>query len=249
MSLMELYPAIDLRGGRCVRLRQGDYGAETTYNTDPVTVARRFAEAGARWLHVVDLDAARTGRSGNRDHINAIVQEAHPAVSVQVGGGLRDWAAVEALMSTGVDRAVVSTAALEDPAWVRDLAAEHPVALGLDVRGAQVAVRGWTQGSGTSWAEVLPRFEDAGVKAVIVTQITRDGTLDGPDLEGLAGVLEATELDVIASGGVGRLDDLAALAALSVGGRRLSGAIVGTALYEGRFRLGDALATVARRCQ
>jgi phosphoribosylformimino-5-aminoimidazole carboxamide ribotide isomerase len=238
---LDLYPAIDLRGGRCVRLYQGDYGRETVYGDDPVAQARSFAEAGARWIHVVDLDAARTGDPRNRDLVAAIA--AAVDVPVQTGGGVRDDAAADALLSAGVRRVVVGTAALDDPDWVRRLAGRYPgrVAVGLDARGRDVAVRGWVEGSGHDLVEVARRFGDAGVAALVVTEIGRDGTLEGPALDQLADVLAATTLDVVASGGVGTLDDLRALAALDVDGRRLAGAIVGRALYEGAFLLSDAV--------
>lgn len=242
---MELYPAIDLRGGRCVRLYQGDYGRETVYGADPVAVARSYQEAGAHWIHVVDLDAARTGLPENRAAVAAIVGAVHPSLSVQSGGGVRDRAAAEALAEAGVTRIVLGTAVLDKPALVAELAREMQVAVGLDVRGREVAVRGWTEGSGRDVLEVLASVEDAGVAAVVVTQIARDGTLAGPDLEVLALVLEATDLPVIASGGVGSLDDLRALAALTVGGRRLAGAVVGRALYEGRFTVREGIAACA----
>jgi phosphoribosylformimino-5-aminoimidazole carboxamide ribotide isomerase len=241
----ELYPAIDLRGGRCVRLYQGDYGSETVYADDPVALARAFAAAGAPWLHVVDLDAARTGRTVNRAAVAAIA--AAVDVPVQAGGGVRDDAAADALLASGVRRVVVGTAALDDPGWVRRLAARHPgrVAVGLDARGRDVAVRGWVEGSGEDLIDVARGFDDAGVAALVVTEIGRDGTLEGPDLGQLAAVLDATGLAVVASGGVGTLDDLRALAALDVGGRRLAGAIVGRALYEGAFPVSEAVEATA----
>lgn len=238
---LDLYPAIDLRGGQCVRLYQGDYGRETVYGDDPVAQARSFAAAGAPWIHVVDLDAARTGDPRNRELVAAIA--AAVDVPVQTGGGVRDDAAADALLSAGVRRVVVGTAALDDPDWVRRLAGRYPgrVAVGLDARGRDVAVRGWVEGSGHDLVEVARRFDDAGVAALVVTEIGRDGTLEGPALDQLADVLAATTLDVVASGGVGTLDDLRALAALDVDGRRLAGAIVGRALYEGAFLLSDAV--------
>ena len=241
---MDLYPAIDLRGGRCVRLAQGDYGRETVYGDDPVAVARGFAAAGAPWIHVVDLDAARTGVPANRAVVAAVA--AAVDIPVQTGGGVRDDASADALLGAGVRRVVVGTAALDDPAWVRRLAARHPgrVAVGLDARGRDVAVRGWVDGSGQDLVDVARRFADAGVAALVVTEIGRDGMLAGPALDQLGEVLAATGLDVVASGGVGSLDDLRALAGLDVGGRRLAGAIVGRALYEGVFGVGEALAVV-----
>jgi phosphoribosylformimino-5-aminoimidazole carboxamide ribotide isomerase len=239
---MDLYPAIDLRAGRCVRLWQGDYGKETVYGDDPVAQARSFAEAGAAWIHVVDLDAARTGEPTNRALVAAIAEAVD--VPVQSGGGVRTEDAAAALIDAGVARVVIGTAALEDPELVRRLAARFPVAVGLDARGDDLAVRGWTEGSGRSPSAVAVSFADAGVAALVVTEIARDGTLGGPDLQGLAAILDATEIDVVASGGVGTVDHLRALAALEVDGRRLSGAILGRALYEGTVELGEGLAAV-----
>jgi phosphoribosylformimino-5-aminoimidazole carboxamide ribotide isomerase len=242
---VQLYPAIDLRGGRCVRLYQGDYARETVYADDPVAQARAFTAEGAEWIHVVDLDAARTGDPRNRDVVAAVA--AAVDVPVQAGGGVRDDAAAEALLDRGVRRVVVGTAALEDPAWVRRLTARYPgrVAVGLDARAREIAVRGWVDNSGHDLVDVARHFDDAGVAALVVTEIGRDGTLAGPALDQLSLVLEATRVDVIASGGVGKLDDLRALAALDVGGRRLAGAIVGRALYEGAFGLTDAVEVLA----
>lgn len=243
--MMELYPAVDLRGGRCVRLYQGDYERETVYHDDPVEQAREFAAAGTRWLHVVDLDAARTGHPVNRDHIARIVSSVD--LRVQTGGGVRDEAAAAALFEAGVARVVLGTAALEQPALVARLAVRYPIAVGLDARGREVAVRGWLKGSGQDLLDVARRFEDQGVQALVVTEIGRDGTLAGPDVEGLAAVLEATSLDVIASGGVGTLADLEVLAALRApGARRLAGVIVGRALYEGRFTVAEALRALSK---
>jgi len=243
--VIELFPAIDLRGGRCVRLHQGDFARETVYGDDPVAVAAGFAEAGARWIHVVDLDAARTGEPVNRDVVAAIAARVAPAgVKVQSGGGVRTEEAAAALADAGVARVVVGTAALEDPALVARVAARQPVAVGLDARSGEVAVRGWLAGSGHDVLDVVPRFADAGVEALVVTEIGRDGTLAGPDVDGLAAVLARTELAVVASGGVGSLDDLRALRALSVDGRTLAGVIVGKAIYEGRFDVPAALAAL-----
>jgi phosphoribosylformimino-5-aminoimidazole carboxamide ribotide isomerase len=238
---MELFPAIDLRAGRCVRLHQGDFAAETVYDDDPVAVARVFAAAGAPWIHVVDLDAARTGEPANLAVIERIV-EAVPC-AVQAGGGVRSLEAAEALFLAGADRVVVGTAAVEHPELVDELCAHRPggVAVGLDARGREVAVRGWTAASGLDLVDVALRFEDAGVGALVVTEIGRDGTMEGPDVDQLAAVLAATRTPVIASGGVGELADLLALAAVEVEGRELAGAIVGRAIYEGRFSVTEAL--------
>ena len=240
---MDLYPAIDLLDGRCVRLYQGDYERETVYGDDPVAQALAFQAEGASWVHVVDLDAARTGEPRNRDVVAAIAGALD--VPVQTGGGIRDEAAAAALFDAGVARVVLGTAALEDPALVRRLAARHPVAVGLDARGRDVAVRGWVQGSGADLLDLAGAFADAGVAALVVTEISRDGTLEGPDLVGLESVLAATPVPVIASGGVGTLDDLHSLAGLEAAGRHLSGAIVGRAVYEGAFTVSDAVAAAA----
>ncbi len=241
---MDLYPAIDLREGRCVRLYQGDYARETVYAEDPMAQAQAFAAEGAPWVHVVDLDAARTGEPHNYELVAALA--AAVDVPVQCGGGVRNDAAADALLGRGIRRVVVGTAALERPDWVRSLAGRYPgqVAVGLDARDRDVAVRGWVQGSGHDLVDVARRFEDAGVAALVVTEIERDGTLSGPALGQLAAVLEATGIDVIASGGVGTLADLRTLSMLEVDGRRLAGSIVGRALYEGAFRVSDAVATV-----
>ena len=239
---MDLYPAIDLRDGRCVRLTQGDFDRETVYGDDPVGQARVFADAGAPWIHVVDLDAARSGEPVNRAVVAAIAGSV--GTPVQTGGGVRDEEAAGALLEVGVSRVVIGTAALEQPELVHRLAGRWPgrVALGLDVRGAEVAVHGWAEGTGRQLLDVVREFEDSGVAAVVVTQIDVDGVGTGPDLDTYAELLAETELDVIASGGVGSLDHLRDLAALEVGGRDLAGVIVGKALYDGAFTVDDALA-------
>jgi phosphoribosylformimino-5-aminoimidazole carboxamide ribotide isomerase len=238
---MELYPAIDLRGGACVRLVQGDYAREKVYGGDPLAVAKEFEADGASWIHVVDLDAARTGRPENRAVVAAIAEAV--AIPVQAGGGIRDEFSAEAMLGAGVSRIVLGTAALEDPGLLRRVAQRHPhrVAVGLDARHGEVAVRGWTEGSGRTLADVLGEVEDAELGAVVVTDISRDGMLGGPDLDGLAGVLAATRHPVVASGGVGSLDDLRALALVHVAGRGLAGAIVGTAIHEGVFSVREAV--------
>ena len=238
---MELFPAIDIRDGKCVRLLQGDFAQETVYGDDPVAVAKSYEAAGATWIHVVDLDAARTGEPVNREVVVAIAGAV--GAKVQAGGGVRDASLLEA----GVDRVVMGTAAVEEPALVGRLAAafRDRVAVGLDTRDGEVAIRGWTEASGQRILEALGRFEKVGVAAFVVTEIGRDGTLAGPDVEGLRQVLEATSVDVIASGGVGSLDDLRMLAGLEANGRRLAGAIVGKALYEGVFTVEEAIAACA----
>lgn len=243
--MLTLYPAIDLRAGRAVRLTRGDFAAETVYADEPTAVARAFAVAGAKWIHVVDLDAARTGEPANLAAIEAIT--ATVSCPVQVGGGVRSLETAGALLLAGARRVVVGTAAVEQPELVTDLCASHPgqIAVGLDARGLAVATRGWTESSGADLLERAASLEGAGVAALIVTEISRDGTMTGPDLEQLGAVLEATTTPVIASGGVGGLSDLRALAGLERAGRHLAGAVVGRALYEGRFSLAEALAVVA----
>jgi len=237
---MELYPAIDLRGGRAVRLWQGDFNKETVYGTDPVAVAKEFASAGTRWLHVVDLDAAR-GDGSNLDTVLAI-SDAVPA-SVQTGGGVRD----DALLVAGVDRVVIGSMAVANKEYAAELIAGYPerVAVGLDHRDGELQVRGWEEKGDVRLLDAVRWPEFAGAAAFVVTDIGRDGTLAGPDLEGLASVLEATTVDVIASGGVSSLADIEALTSLKASGRRLSGVIVGKALYEGEFTVEEAIAACA----
>jgi phosphoribosylformimino-5-aminoimidazole carboxamide ribotide isomerase len=245
MSGVELYPAIDLRDGKAVRLVRGDYDAETVYDDDPVAVAAGFAADGARWLHVVDLDAARTGEPANRTVVAAITAAVGVhGMRVQSGGGVRSERAAAALAEAGVARVVLGSAALEDPDLVRRLAARQPVAVGLDGRQGLAAVHGWVDDTAESVLDVLSRFEDAGVDAVVLTEITRDGTMEGPDLAGLRSALERTTLPLIASGGVGTLEDLDALAGLEFDGRHLAGVIAGKALYEHRFRVAEAMSVL-----
>lgn len=245
---MDLYPAIDLRGGRCVRLYQGDYDRETHYGDDPVSQARAFADAGAPWIHVVDLDAARSGEATNRDVIAAICSAVD--VPVQSGGGVRTVDAASALADAGVARVVIGTAALENPALVAAVASRQPVAVGLDARGSDLAAHGWEVSSGLDLVTVARGFADAGVAAFVVTEIARDGTLEGPSIEQLRDVLTALVPfgsrgpAVIASGGVGTVAHLVELAALSVEGLGLGGAIMGRALYEGAFTLTEAIETL-----
>ncbi len=242
----ELYPAIDLRSGRCVRLMQGDFERETVYGDDPVQVARDYESAGARWVHVVDLDAARTGEQANLDAVRSVC--AGVGCSIEAGGGVRSLASAQRLLEAGAARVVVGTAAVEDPALVEQLCESFTgrVAVGLDARGREVAVRGWTEGSGADFVELAKRFDEVGVAALIVTEIGRDGMMTGPDLDQLSAVLEATDLPVIASGGVGSLDDLRSLVSLGDHVRPLAGVIVGRALYEGRFSVEEAIECLQR---
>jgi phosphoribosylformimino-5-aminoimidazole carboxamide ribotide isomerase len=238
--LFELIPAIDLLAGRCVRLAQGRYDAATVYGDDPGAVAARFAAHPLRRLHVVDLDGARSGKPENGVVIAAIVAAAGK-IPVQVGGGMRTQADVDARLAIGVDRVVLGTAALRDPALVRESARRHPgrIAVGIDAREGRVAVSGWFEASDTPARDLALRFEDAGVAAIVYTDIARDGMLAGPNLEQTAALAEALAIPVIASGGVGSLDDVRRSCALA--GRGVAGLIVGRALYTGAVDLGRAL--------
>lgn len=266
MAPFELIPAIDLLGGRCVRLAQGDYDRATVYGDDPGATAAVFLAAGTRRLHVVDLDGARGGfgsgdgargavrggddlpggaedaRGVNREARAAILAQARAAgVPVQLGGGLRSLAAIEEVLAEGVERAILGTAALRDPALVREAARRFPgrIAVGLDARDGRVAVSGWLETSETTALEAARLFADAGVAALIYTDIARDGMGTGPDLDGAAALAAAVPIPVIASGGVGSLDDVrAAVARVSDG---VSGIIVGRALYTGAIDLAAAL--------
>lgn len=241
---MKLYPAIDLRGGNAVRLYQGDYGQETVYGTDPAAQAKAFADEGAEWLHVVDLDAAKSGDPVNRSVIADICRAVD--VPVQVGGGVRSVEAADALFDLGVARVVIGSAAVEQPELVARVAADHAVAVGLDARGDEVATHGWTERSGRTVRDLAAQFADDGVAALVVTEISVDGTLAGPDVTGLSALLAATEIPVIASGGIGTVDHVATLASIEVDGRRFEGAITGRALYEGAFTVREALAAIDR---
>jgi len=226
-------------------LRRGDFAAQTTYDVDPVAAARSYARAGARHLHVVDLDAARTGQAHQLEVIRAICAGCAGAMTVQVGGGVRSVEAAEALLDAGADRVVVGTAVVTDPGLVAVLAGRFGsrIVVGLDVRGGRLAVRGWTEDSSEDLEPVLRRLPAVG--AVVVTEIGRDGTLEGPDVDLYRRALGATALPVIASGGVGGPQDLRTLRDLWVGGRGLAGVIVGRALYEGRLDVADALRILA----
>ncbi|MDA8290205.1 MAG: HisA/HisF-related TIM barrel protein [Actinomycetota bacterium] len=245
---MRCYPAIDVRDGRCVRLLRGSFQSETVFG-DPVALAAEYRDAGATVLHVVDLDAARTGEPVNREVVLAIV--AATGLAVQYGGGVRDEEAAERALSDGIDRVVLGTFAVEEPVRAAALASRHPgrVVVGLDhrrVAGAEgtrreVAVRGWAEGSGVALADALAPFERSPLASVVVTDITRDGTLEGPDVDGYADLLGRTELPIVASGGVGSARDLVELARLERAGRRIEGAIVGRALLGGSMTLREAI--------
>ena len=239
----EVIPAIDLLGGQAVRLSQGRYDAATVYETNPAKVAAGFAAQGIARLHAVDLDGARAGHPVNAESVRAIV-EAAAGVPVQLGGGIRTLDAVEEALALGVQRVILGTVALRDPPLVREAAARHPgqIVVGIDARDGRVAVEGWLEASEVSAAELAREFEDAGVSAIVYTDIARDGMLSGPNLESTRELARGVAIPVIVSGGVASVDDLVAAAALT--GEGIGGAIVGRALYTGDVDLEAALTAV-----
>jgi phosphoribosylformimino-5-aminoimidazole carboxamide ribotide isomerase len=238
---MYVLPAIDLRDGAVVRLWQGDYAQQTTYGHDPVAQAKRFEQAGARWLHVVDLDGARAGRVLHGQTIEAICQAT--TLRVEVGGGIRDQGAIDRLLHAGVERVVLGTAALKNWEWFEKLMGNPTyrgrLVLGLDARDGKLAVSGWEQTTDTPAVDIARQVSDWPLAAIVYTDIATDGTLEGPNLEALKQMTEATYTPIVASGGVGSLSDLQALSDLP-----LQGVIVGRALYDGAFTLEQALATL-----
>jgi phosphoribosylformimino-5-aminoimidazole carboxamide ribotide isomerase len=239
---MILHPAIDLRGGRCVRLVEGDFARETVYGEDPAAMARRWEAGGARWLHVVDLDGAQAGWPVQAEVVRAICDAV--AIPVQVGGGLRTAAAVDAVFAAGAARAVVGTVAVRDPGLFASICGSHPgrVALGLDARDGSVRVAGWLEGEAVRAVDLATRARELGAAAIVYTDIGRDGTERGPDVDGTRAVARAAGVPVIASGGVGTLEHLRNVRALA--GDGVCGVIVGRALYTGAVDLADALAVV-----
>lgn len=235
MSDFVIYPAVDIKGGRAVRLLRGEMSAETIYG-EPAEMAMRWEADGAQWLHVVDLDGAVEGRPANIESIRRILDVV--SIPVQLGGGLRDLDAIEAALSAGCSRIVLGSAAIEEPELALQVAGRFPgmVALGLDVRNGYVATRGWTDTGGEVGA-VLGELGDASFACVITTDISRDGAMTGPGLNSLSAVLEVSPWPVIASGGVASASDIAAIRAVEAGGKRAEGVIVGRALYEGAVSL------------
>lgn len=236
---MFLFPAIDLRGGRVVRLFQGDYDRQTTYDASPLEQARAFAEAGATWLHVVDLDGAREGRLTHLEVIKEICQ--NTPLKVEVGGGVRSEASIDALLRAGVERVILGTAALKQWDWFESLMGNPTyrgrLVLGLDAKGGRPAIAGWEQTTDRQAVELASLVSDWPLAAIVYTDIATDGTLEGPNLEETRRMCASGHVPVVASGGVGTLADLAALRTLPV-----QGAIVGKALYEGRFTIEQAIA-------
>lgn len=235
---MDILPAIDLRSGKCVRLLQGDYARQIDYSGDPVGVAREFEEAGARWLHVVDLDGAKEGRPCNLPTIRQILAET--SLRVEVGGGLREAETIEELIDAGVQRCIVGTKALEDWEWFKQVAQRpkcvNHVALGLDAKQGRLAVRGWLEQTALTAVQVAQKAAGLGVAAIIYTDVSRDGMLSGPNIEATLAVAKASPIPVIASGGVTTIDDVRALCRLPLGG-----IIIGRAIYERRLDLAEAV--------
>jgi phosphoribosylformimino-5-aminoimidazole carboxamide ribotide isomerase len=240
MEAMILYPAIDLKQGEVVRLRQGDMAQATVYGTDPAATARGFEEAGFAWIHVVDLDGAFAGQTINLQAVEAVIDCV--TIPVQLGGGIRDMAGVEGWLKRGISRVILGTAAVRNPDFVKRAAKEFPgkVAVGIDAKGGRVAVEGWAEVSDLASLDLARRFEDAGIAAIIYTDIGRDGLLKGLDFEGTRELAEAVSIPVIASGGLASIEDVKTL--LKPENKAIAGAITGRALYDGRL---DPLEAVA----
>ncbi len=242
VKIMQLIPAIDIRGGHCVRLRQGDFDQETIFGDDPAAMAARWASEGASRIHLVDLDGAKTGRPVNVDAVRRIL--ATVKVPCQLGGGIRDEATIAAWLEEGLDRVVVGTQALRDPDWFGRMTRAYPgrLVLGLDARDGQVAAQGWLEVSSVAALALAQEFDALPMAGIIYTDIARDGTLEGPNLTAIATLAETVRTPVIASGGVGKLEDLERLSMLPI-----AGCIIGRALYDGRFTLSDALKRIGQR--
>lgn len=238
---MILYPAIDLKDGQAVRLLRGEMDKATVFNDDPAAQARAFVEAGCEWLHLVDLNGAFAGTPVNAAPVEAILAACD--VPAQLGGGIRDMATIEGWLTKGLSRVILGTVAVENPDLVREAAREFPgqVAVGIDARDGMVATKGWAEETDVQVTDLARSFEDAGVAAIIYTDINRDGAMQGPNIEATAALAHAVSIPVIASGGVSSLDDLIALRDC---GAQLNGAISGRALYDGALDLKQALATL-----
>ena len=242
---MILYPAIDLKGGQCVRLLHGDMAKATVFSDSPADQAAAFSTAGFSWLHVVDLDGAIEGRAVNAPAVKAILNRV--SVPVQLGGGVRTLEAVETWLNAGVSRVILGTVAVSDPGLVKTAAARFPeqIAVGLDLRHGKAAVKGWVETSDLSGVDLARRFEDAGVAALIVTDIGRDGAMTGPNVEVIGAVADAVSIPTIASGGMSSISDILALKARA--GAKIAGAILGRALYEGAIEPAEALSAARRK--
>ena len=242
---MILFPAIDLKDGHCVRLRQGEMAEATVFNTDPAAQARTFEEQGFDWLHVVDLNGAFEGRPVNDKAVEAIFDAVH--ISIQLGGGIRDLDTIVAWLERGVDRVVLGTAAVRNPALVKEAARDFPgcIAVGIDARDGRVAIEGWAETSEMTALDLARRFEDAGVAAIVHTDIARDGVLEGLNLDAAAAIARAVTIPVIASGGLAGIEDVKRL--LEPPYAMLEGAIAGRALYDGRLDGREALALLGEQ--
>ncbi|WP_370156638.1 1-(5-phosphoribosyl)-5-[(5-phosphoribosylamino)methylideneamino]imidazole-4-carboxamide isomerase [Ferrovibrio sp.] len=242
---MNLYPAIDLKNGECVRLKQGDMAQVTVFNSDPAAQARAWAAAGFRYLHLVDLDGAFAGRPANAAAVRAI--RAAIDLPIQLGGGIRDEATIEAWLDAGITRVILGTVAVRDPALVKVAAKRWPgrVVVGIDARGGRVAVEGWAEASDLDAIDLAKKFTDAGVAAIVYTDIDRDGLLKGVNVAATAAMARAVPIPVIASGGLAGIEDLVALKAEIASGARIDGAILGRALYDGRIDPAAALKEAA----
>ena len=240
---MILYPAIDLKDGKAVRLLRGDMEKATVFNDDPAAQALEFVAAGCEWLHLVDLNGAFAGQPVNGEAVDRILSQTQ--TPAQLGGGIRDMATIEAWLNKGLARVILGTAAVEDPDLVREAARNFPgqVAVGIDAKGGRVATRGWAEVTDIEATDLARKFEDAGVAAIIYTDINRDGAMEGPNIAATAALAEAVTIPVIASGGVSSLKDLIALRDC---GAKLNGAISGRALYDGKIDLADALAALRK---
>ncbi|MCA9472595.1 MAG: 1-(5-phosphoribosyl)-5-[(5-phosphoribosylamino)methylideneamino]imidazole-4-carboxamide isomerase [Nitrospirales bacterium] len=239
---MTIYPAIDLKQGRCVRLRQGDMGKETRYSDDPPAMAKHWQSLGAEWLHVVDLDGAVQGRPQNFEHVASIVKNL--SIPVQVGGGIRSIETIREYMSMGVARVVLGTVALEQPQLVADSCEEfpHKIVVGIDVKNGEIASHGWMNESGKTPEDILPIFSDYPLAGIVFTDISRDGMLDGPNIPALKHMTTLTKLPLIASGGVTKISDIAAIRNIYP---EVSGVIIGKALYEGAIQFASALSAAS----
>lgn len=233
---MLIFPAIDLRGGKVVRLRLGDFAQETVYSGDPVEVARAFVAEGAQWVHIVDLDGAKIGAPVQLDVVRAICERV--AVPVQVGGGIRDIASLKLVLAAGARRVVIGSALIKDPSFAKEAFAvyEDQIVAGIDAREGLVAVSGWLEGSQVLATELARQLEDNGCKRIVFTDIGRDGTLEGPNLDAMQEMLDAVRVPIIASGGVSSSADILALSSLKP---KPEGVIVGKAIYEGRVRIAE----------
>ncbi|WP_349408574.1 1-(5-phosphoribosyl)-5-[(5-phosphoribosylamino)methylideneamino]imidazole-4-carboxamide isomerase [Pseudalkalibacillus sp. SCS-8] len=244
MKRFELYPAIDMRGGKCVRLFQGDYDQETVYGDSPFEMAKMFADQGATWIHMVDLDGAKTAEKVNHEHVLRVAAELD--VKVQIGGGIRTEEDIAFYLEKGVDRVILGSVAVKNPVFTKEMLKKYgeQIAIGLDARDGYVATEGWLDKSEVKATTLAKEMAEAGAKHFIFTDISRDGTLEGPNIEAIAELARVSGADVIASGGVSSLDDLIALADRQDEG--IEGAIIGKALYAERFTLSEALGKVGQ---